>query len=178
MTNGDLSVSEPMFPQSQLTPHIPETFPKDFTIRALSRDDINNVKASGYLDLLSQLTSVGAPDSDVLNARYSSMADTKPLSYYVVVIVNSANKIVGSATLVLEWKFIHEAGSRGRVEDVVVDKDHRQHGFGGLLIKTLVSLARSLGVYKLSLECKDELIPFYGKFGFVKDVNFLVQRFD
>ena len=34
------------------------------------------------------------------------------------------------------------------------------------------------GVYKLSLECKDTLIPFYELYGYKKDVgnNFLVQR--
>lgn len=37
-----------------------------------------------------------------------------------------------------------------------------------------------VGVYKLSLECKDSLIPFYEHYGYEKDVgnNFLVQRFD
>lgn len=37
-----------------------------------------------------------------------------------------------------------------------------------------------VGVYKLSLECKDSLIPFYELYGYSKDVgnNFLVQRFD
>lgn len=37
-----------------------------------------------------------------------------------------------------------------------------------------------MSVYKLSLECKDSLIPFYEQFGFKKDLgnNFLVQRFD
>uniref|UniRef100_A0A1I7WWD4 DOCKER domain-containing protein n=1 Tax=Heterorhabditis bacteriophora TaxID=37862 RepID=A0A1I7WWD4_HETBA len=39
--------------------------------------------------------------------------------------------------------------------------------------------SRHIGVYKLSLECKDSLIAFYELFGFKKDEdnNFLVQRF-
>lgn len=80
----------------------------------------------------------------------------------------------------IELKFIHGAGCRGRIEDVVCDKAKRGLGFAKSLNETLVSLAKKLGVYKLSLECKDDLIPFYEKFGYKKDEgnNFLVQRFD
>lgn len=86
--------------------------------------------------------------------------------------------VVASATLVLEWKFIHDTGCRGRIEDVVVDQSVRRQHFGMLLIQHLVVLARHLGVYKLSLECKDELISFYEQFGFKIDGgNFLVQKF-
>ena len=99
--------------------------------------------------------------------------------------------VVGAATLVIEWKFIHQAGCRGRVEDVVVDQSKRGMKLGAILNKVLVFLAKKVsdsfslilfqvGVYKLSLECKDSLIPFYELFGFEKDAgnNFLVQRFD
>lgn len=86
---------------------------------------------------------------------------------------------MASATLVLEWKFIHDAGCRGRIEDVVVDRSVRGQRFGTLLNHHLVALARHIGVYKLSLECKNELISFYEQFGFKKDEgnNFLVQKF-
>ncbi|PIO68223.1 acetyltransferase, GNAT family [Teladorsagia circumcincta] len=92
----------------------------------------------------------------------------------------SNGRVVGAATLVIEWKFIHQAGCRGRVEDVVVDKDMRGKKMGALLNRVLVGLAKKVGVYKLSLECKDSLIPFYELYGYSKDVgnNFLVQRFD
>jgi glucosamine-phosphate N-acetyltransferase len=80
--------------------------------------------------------------------------------------------------LVLEWKFIHEAGARGRIEDVVVHHGYRSKGLARHLNEILIQLAKKKGVYKLSLECKDELVAFYEKFGYKKDQNFLVQRFD
>lgn len=88
-------------------------------------------------------------------------------------------KIVGSATLFLEWKFIHKCGTRGRIEDVVIDKEYRNKSFGKILNSILVEIGRNhFNVYKLSLECKDSLSPFYEKFGYKKDNNnFLVQRF-
>lgn len=79
---------------------------------------------------------------------------------------------------VLELKFIHECGMRGRVEDVVVDKAYRGRQFASLLNRCVADLARELGVYKLSLECTESLSGFYEQFGFKTDGNrFLVQRF-
>lgn len=49
--------------------------------------------------------------------------------------------MVGSASLVLEWKFIHSAGQRGRVEDVVVDASMRGKKLGALLNRILANLA-------------------------------------
>jgi len=91
-----------------------------------------------------------------------------------------SGRVIASATLTLEFKFIHSTGARGKVEDVVVDSKYQGRGLGRVLNEVLVRLAKKAGVYKLSLECKDNLIPFYEKFGYKKDEgnNFLVQRFD
>ncbi|CAD6184609.1 unnamed protein product [Caenorhabditis auriculariae] len=148
-----------------------------YVLRPLQMNDHQN----GYLDLLSQLTSVGDVDDEWFEKRFISMRDTNPKAYYVVVLADEKNdRIVASATLVIEWKFIHQAGCRGRVEDVVVDEQLRGKKIGSLLNRILVHLAQQIGVYKLSLECKDKLIPFYESFGYKKDEgnNFLVQRFD
>lgn len=62
---------------------------------------------------------------------------------------------------------------------MVVATNMRGKSFGSLLTQHLVDLAKELGVYKLSLECFDNLITFYEKAGFRRDGNsFMVQRFD
>lgn len=145
--------------------------PVDIRARALRSDDMN------YLKLLEQLTSVGYVTKNDFEQRFSTMKNSE--SYFIVVLedVNSS-KIVGAATLVVELKYIHECGLRGRVEDVVVDLTMRGKRLGILINEALVKMARSLGVYKLSLECKTELIPFYNKFGYNENIHFMVQRFD
>ena len=56
---------------------------------------------------------------------------SKPQAYYIFVIVHRpTQKVVGSATLFLEWKIIHEAGFRSRVEDVVVSNSLRGNSLG------------------------------------------------
>uniref|UniRef100_A0A7I4Y3F4 Glucosamine 6-phosphate N-acetyltransferase n=2 Tax=Haemonchus contortus TaxID=6289 RepID=A0A7I4Y3F4_HAECO len=169
--------SEYLFDPEVLSADLVDTVPNGFVVRPLKISDYD----TGFLDVLSQLTVVGEVSREAFESRFKSMKMCSPPSYYVVVIENLNNgRVVGAATLVIEWKFIHQAGCRGRVEDVVVDKEMRGKKMGGLLNKLLVELAKKIGVYKLSLECKDSLIPFYELFGYSKDIlnNFLVQRFD
>lgn len=90
--------------------------------------------------------------------------------YYVTVIEDlRSNKIIGSATLVVERKFIHSCGTRAHLEDVVVDDTYRGKQLGKLIVVTVTLLAEHLGCYKMSLECKDKLIPFYRSIGYVDE---------
>ncbi|EGT42323.1 hypothetical protein CAEBREN_11110 [Caenorhabditis brenneri] len=147
------------------------SIPDGFRLRPLRRDDF------GYLELLKQLTSVGFINQLEFRKRFDAMKRAK--SYYIVVLEQiGSSKIVGAATLLIEFKYIHEAGQRGRIEDVVVDAAMRGKKVGVLLNEVLVDMAKLIGVYKLSLECKTELIPFYEKFGYSKNLHFLDQRFD
>ncbi len=44
----------------------------------------------------------------------------------------------------------------------------------------MILLAKQLECYKLSLDCKDSMIPFYETFSFVKEAgngNFMTMRF-
>jgi len=69
---------------------------------------------------------------------------------------------------------------RGRVEDVVVNDEYRGKQLGKLLLAGMVLLAKQLGCYKLSLDCKDNMIPFYETFGFTKEEgngNFMTIRY-
>ncbi|GMR36450.1 hypothetical protein PMAYCL1PPCAC_06645, partial [Pristionchus mayeri] len=166
-----------LFDPLELTDEIVGGVPNGLRVRPLHIDDFDK----GFLSVLSQLTSVGEMDRSGWEWRFRSMQRTTPSTYFVCVVEDlDSTRVVGAATLVLEWKFIHSAGSRGRVEDVVVDESMRGKKLGVLLNDVLVRLAKKKGVYKVSLECKDKLIPFYEQFGYKKDAgnNFLVLRFD
>uniref|UniRef100_A0A914BWD7 Glucosamine 6-phosphate N-acetyltransferase n=1 Tax=Acrobeloides nanus TaxID=290746 RepID=A0A914BWD7_9BILA len=142
-------------------------------MRPLSSNDYKN----GYLALLEQLTTVG----DIHEIQWKKTFDRMCNSgmYYVVVIEEiNTHKIVGNSTLFLEQKFIHNCVLRGRVEEVVVDKEYNGQGLGKALMTLLVALAEHLGVYKLSLECRPHLVGFYEQFGYKNDGGqYLVQRF-
>jgi glucosamine-phosphate N-acetyltransferase len=85
-------------------------------------------------------------------------------------------KVVGSTTLLIETKFIHNGGKVGHIEDVVVDKEYQKKGIGEKIIMYLLRYAKDQGCYKTILDCTDEVKPFYEKLGFKHNANAL--RFD
>lgn len=63
----------------------------------------------GFLQLLSQLTNVGNITRDEFLARFYKMKYSG--DYYLTVIEDTRiNQVIGAATLVIEYKFIHECG--------------------------------------------------------------------
>lgn len=48
----------------------------------------------------------------------------------------------------------------------MVSDDYRGHGLGNVVIETVKKLAQHYKCYKLTLDCNDEMIPFYEKFSF------------
>lgn len=130
-------------------------------VRPLQSGDFHR----GFLQILSQLTKVGDVSLTQFLNRFAQMRASG--DYYVTVIVDTRyDKIIGSATLVLERKFIHGCATRGRLEDVVVDDTYRGKQLGKLIVVTVSLLAEQLGCYKMSLDCKDKLIPFYKSIGY------------
>lgn len=131
-------------------------------VRPLQTGDFHR----GFLQILSQLTAVGNVSLAQFLNRFAQMRASG--DYFVTVIVDTrSDKIIGSATLVLEHKFIHGCSVRGRLEDVVVDGTYRGKQLGKLIVVTVSLLAQRLGCYKMSLDCKDKLIPFYKSIGYV-----------
>ena len=85
-------------------------------------------------------------------------------------------KIIGSTTLLIEQKFIHEGGCVGHIEDVVVRKEFEGQGIGMKLVMSLLDIAKQRKCYKTILNCEDNLKPFYERIGFKQKSN--EMRFD
>ncbi|CAB3980558.1 Glucosamine 6-phosphate N-acetyltransferase [Paramuricea clavata] len=151
----------------------PSKLGENFVMRPLSVGDYDK----GYIDLLAQLTKVGDITEEKYQRRFREMKEC-PNTYYIAVIENTdTRKIVAAASLILEQKFIHEIAMRGRIEEVVVHTEYRGKHFGKVLVESLTLLGGKLGCYKISLDCKEPLIPYYSKFGYKKeDVHYLVNR--
>ncbi|CAG9862110.1 unnamed protein product [Phyllotreta striolata] len=119
----------------------------------------------GYVQILSQLTSVGNVSKSDFENQFSNMR--KAGGYYVTVIEDTRNNtIIGSSTLITEFKFIHDCALRARLEDVVVNNTYRGKQLGKLIVLTVTLLARKLGCYKMTLDCKDNLVSFYRTLGY------------
>lgn len=81
---------------------------------------------------------------------------------------NIVRTIVGSVTIFIEAKLIHNFGKVAHIEDVIVDNTCRGKGLGKMLVQTCIDYAKIHYCYKIILNCSDENIPFYEKCGFSK----------
>lgn len=82
---------------------------------------------------------------------------------YVALI---GDEVVGTATLLLQRKFIHGGGLAARIEDVAVRRDKQRQGIGTALVQELVRVAKELGMYKITLACSEVNAGFYTRLGF------------
>jgi glucosamine-phosphate N-acetyltransferase len=130
-----------------------------FIFRKLEESDYHK----NYLQLLSQLTQVGQISSD----EFANIL-AKIQSQIWVFEDTHVNKIVASASIFLEQKFIHGGGIVAHLEDVVVDQSYRGAQLGKKLIANIVEKARDSGAYKIIADCNPELVSFYSKNGFEK----------
>ena len=141
----------------------------DITIRKLQKDDLWN----GFLltlDSLRQASDIDKKTAEKIFDKINSNPD------HIIAVAVIDGKIVGSTTLLIETKFIHNGGKVGHIEDVVVDKEYQRKGIGEKIITYLLRYAKDQGCYKTILDCVDDVKPFYEKLGFKHNANAL--RFD
>jgi len=112
--------------------------------------------------ILNQLTTV--TENVVLFKQYLDTLHERHQHF----VIEYDNIVVGSATLLLESKIIHNYSSVGHIEDVVIDNLSRGKGLGKLLIKHLISVARDTEAYKIILNCSEDVSQFYKSCGFKK----------
>ena len=135
-----------------------------FIIRELREEDLSN----GFIETLSNLSEVGELAKDTTRKREILM-EIKEKNYRIVIAEDNQNhQIIGSATLLIEQKFIHNGGKAGHIEDVVTRKGYEGKGIGREILKELIKIAKDNECYKIILDCDEKLVKFYEKIGFKK----------
>lgn len=143
-----------------------------FIIRKLQKEDYHN----NYLDLLRHLSIIN-PDN-ISYTDFCKWIDSLKSDIFVIVDTLNNNKLVGSGTVIIEPKFIHDLSSVGHIEDIVIAPDYRDRGLGKLLINNLVENAKKLNCYKVILNCDPSNIKFYEKCGFTQKNVQMALYFD
>ena len=99
--------------------------------------------------------------------------------HYVFVVEDELiGKLVASATLLIEPKFIHGCSAVGHVEDLVVHKEYRGLGLAKDLVQRCVRVCQKENCYKVILNCDKANCSFYQKLGFVEKNLQMCLRFD
>jgi len=136
----------------------------DITIRELQDDDLFN----GFLESMDSLKQASNLDKEKVEEIFKKI-NSNPNHYVYVAILDG--RVVGSTTMIIEPKFIHDGGNVAHIEDVVVSKDHQGKGIGEMLMNSLLELAKNNNCYKTILDCSDVVKPFYEKIGFKRSSN-------
>ena len=141
----------------------------DIIIRELEEKDLFN----GFLQSMDSLKLASNISKEKATEIYQKIKSNPNHLVYVAI---SGDKVVGSTTMLIEPKFIHEGGNVGHIEDVVVTKEYQGRGIGEMLVQSLLELAKENNCYKTILDCSDDVKPFYEKIGFKRHSNGM--RFD
>jgi glucosamine-phosphate N-acetyltransferase len=136
----------------------------EIIIREIEEDDLEN----GLLETLDFLRNTSDLDKNKANEILKKI---KQNSNHIIHVAVDDNKIVGSTTLFIEQKFIHDGGFVGHIEDVVVRKDYERKGIGIKLVMSMLERAKEKNCYKTILDCKDDVKQFYEKIGFKCESN-------
>ncbi|MBT3743828.1 MAG: GNAT family N-acetyltransferase [Thaumarchaeota archaeon] len=136
----------------------------DIKIREIIETDIEN----GFLETLDSLRKTSDLDKKIGKDILKKIISNPD---HIIHVAEENGKIIGSTTLFIEQKFIHNGGKVGHIEDVVVSKEYEGRGIGFKLVNSLLEKARVMNCYKTILDCQDELIPFYERIGFKQESN-------
>ena len=131
----------------------------ELIIREIIESDLEN----GFLESLDHLRQSSNLEP---NSARNILKKILENENHIIHVAELNGKIVGSTTLLIEQKFIHEGGFVGHIEDVVVNKEFEGRGIGMKLVLSLLGVAKEKKCYKTILNCEDKLLPFYEKIGF------------
>jgi glucosamine-phosphate N-acetyltransferase len=136
----------------------------EITIREIEEDDLEK----GFLETLDFLRNASDLDKNKANEILKKI---KQNVNHIIYVAIDNKKIVGSTTLLIEQKFIHDGGLVGHIEDVVVRKDYEGMGIGIKLVTSLLERAKEKNCYKTILDCNDDVKQFYERIGFRCESN-------
>jgi glucosamine-phosphate N-acetyltransferase len=134
----------------------------NFVIREIQLEDLKR----GFFDTLSSLAHVG----DIANQNDRAekiLSKIKSYPFYTIFVgVKEDNQLIGSITILIEQKFIHNGGKVGHIEDVVTRKEYEGMGIGKALVLKALDFAKENRCYKVILDCSKSNVEFYKKIGF------------
>lgn len=119
--------------------------------------------ASELLATLSQLSAVEPLSEESFSILVNRMlAQDKHVFLKIV-----DDKVVSTASVYIEYKITRGGALAAHVEDVATAKGMENRGYARELLRHIQDYARKRGCYKLVLHCKEHLVNFYTKSGFV-----------
>ncbi|MCL7051863.1 hypothetical protein MKW94_003947 [Papaver nudicaule] len=133
-----------------------------FEMRRLEISD----KSKGFIELLQQLSVCDSVSDEGFKERFEEINKNGENHMIYVIEDEEKKKIIATGCLFIEKKFLRNCGKVGHIEDIVVDSEARGLKLGQKVVEFLSEKARSIGCYKVILDCDEKNVGFYEKCGF------------
>jgi glucosamine-phosphate N-acetyltransferase len=133
-----------------------------FEVREISEADLKK----GFLETLSNLAEIGMIKNEQGTAKKVLQQVMSSPFYKIFVAAKTDGEIIGSITLLIEQKFIHNGGKVGHIEDVVTKNGYEGMGVGRAIVAKALAFAAEMKCYKVILDCSENNAQFYRRVGF------------
>ncbi|ODO01620.1 hypothetical protein I350_06440 [Cryptococcus amylolentus CBS 6273] len=161
-----------LFDPSIIPAPVQDSLGDDLYLRPLASTDFSR----GHFELLSVLTVAPTQSPSAYKDIFDEMKAAGNVYFTIVIVHRQTDQLVACGSLIVERKFLRNAGLVGHIEDIVVSKSMQGRKLGLKIINTLEDVGRARGCYKIILDCSDKNIPFYEKCGF-KHKEFQMVRY-
>jgi len=98
------------------------------------------------------------------NEIYDYIFQNSKIFVYVI-----DKEIVGSVTVLIEKKFIHNFSIYIHLEDLIVHPNYQKQNIGSELLDFAIQYCKHIKAKKIIINCDTELVPFYEKKKFMLD---------
>lgn len=147
---------------------------KKFTIEEIGKNDINltDYNLKNLIKVLDQLSPFKKMIQDINKIR-KHINDTTVTSFNqkYLYIIRYEDTIIGTGSILIEEKLIHDMGKVSHIEDIVIDSNYRGLGLAKNLMIELIEFSKRKGCYKIILSAASNVETFYEKLGFEKHSN-------
>jgi glucosamine-phosphate N-acetyltransferase len=123
------------------------------------------LKKADYLEYIRLMNQFRPLNVEVSEQKYIDLYN-KIFKNNIIFVIEYNNKLIATAKLIIDEKFFHNYAKYGFIEDVIVDNNFRGKHIGIDLIKHIIDYCKINNFFKVTLTCKEYLIPFYEKNGF------------
>jgi GNAT superfamily N-acetyltransferase len=126
-------------------------------IRELSKNDYDQ-----FIELIN--TKITKKDFELF------LTNNLQLGQHIILVYEMNNKIIGTGTILIETKLTYNISYLGHIENIFVSEEYRNKGIGKEIVKCLCKYANEKKCYRIDLACEEQLIPFYKRLGFDKQI--------
>ena len=136
---------------------------KKYSVRKLSKKDFIK-HFDSFIDTLENLKPTGDIDKKKLKKFFALSLRQGP----TYVAQKKEGEIIGTLKVLIEPKLLRGWKFAAKLEDIAVRKGYQWLGIGSELLKKALKYCEKKQVYKVTLSCREDILPFYEKFGFTR----------